>query len=87
MENLKALFIGAHTDECEYSTGGLAYLLHCAGVQTLFYNALGPDSKKTHDAAAMLGAEKQFEGFNGSIWSSSEEHIDHGMKNREVKFY
>ena len=32
MENLKALFIGAHTDECEYSTGGLAYLLHCAGV-------------------------------------------------------
>ena len=37
-DQLRALFIGAHNDECEYGTGGLAYLLHQAGVKTRFYN-------------------------------------------------
>ena len=80
MEKRKALFIGAHNDECEYGTGGLAYLLHEAGAQVLFYNTKSQDEPKTHAAAAFLGAEKKIEPYDGRIWASSEAHIENILR-------
>ena len=88
MEQLRALFIGAHADECEYGPGGLACLLHQKGVHTRFYNACAlrkgwtPEQTQAErdtapQAAAILGAEKAFEPDVALIWSCSEEHIDH----------
>lgn len=88
MEQLRALFIGAHSDECEYGPGGLAYLLHQKGVHTRFYNPCvlrktwTPAQKQAAAeeatrAAEILGAEKAFEHDVSLIWSCNEEHIDH----------
>ncbi|MBO4886496.1 MAG: hypothetical protein J5602_14385 [Clostridia bacterium] len=88
MEELRALFIGAHSDECEYGTGGLAYLLRQNGVRTRFYNTcVFYDSDTTEqaerekriseEAAAMLGAEKRIEGGSVPVWCRSEAHVNH----------
>ena len=88
MEELRALFIGAHTDECEYGPGGLAYLLHQKGVRTRFYNTCvyrenEPEARQQEaarisvEAAAMLGAEKVIEGPQPLIYGCSEAHIGH----------
>jgi len=88
MEEIRALFIGAHEDECEYGPGGAAYLLHQAGVRIRFYNACvlrrsmtaEEQEKKTASALAaaqVLGAEKNIEAPSALIWACSEEHIEH----------
>ncbi len=84
---LRALFLGAHNDECEYGTGGLAWLLHQAGVRTRFYNpktcdpGLSSEERErvyrlSRDAAALLGAEKVCESPEHPIWVCSEAHVD-----------
>ena len=85
-QELRALFIGAHMDECEYGTGGLAWLLHEAGIHTWFYNpkTCSPDldpaemerlCKLSRDAAALLGAEKICESPDHPIWVCDEAHV------------
>lgn len=66
----KALFIGAHNDECEYGTGGTANLLSDCGVEVTFlnvaaswhFNATDADKKEIvrQDmlASEILGAKK-----------------------------
>lgn len=76
-DQLRALFIGAHNDECEYGTGGLAYLLHQAGVQTRFYNTAAVLDRRCAEAAAMLGADKLVEGPVPRVWVCNETHVDH----------
>ena len=88
MEEIRALFIGAHNDECEYGPGGAAYLLVQAGVRTRFYNAcalrrsMSPDEMtQTADAALaaarVLGAEKTLEPPAAPVWVCSEEHVEY----------
>lgn len=88
MEEIRALFIGAHEDECEYGPGGAAYLLARAGVRTRFYNAcalrksMSPEelAEKTEaavSAARVLGAEKTIESPSAPVWVCSEEHVEH----------
>ena len=38
MSEKKALFIGAHNDDCEYGGGGLAYILSQKGYKVIFLN-------------------------------------------------
>ncbi len=66
----KALFIGAHNDECEYGTGGTAKLLSDLGVDVTFlnvaaswhYNASAEDKqeiiRQDYLAAEILGIKK-----------------------------
>ena len=83
---LRALFIGAHMDECEYGTGGLARLLHDSGVRTRFFHLQTCDPSVTPEereriydlsrrAAALLGAEKIPESSGQPVWVSSEAHV------------
>ncbi len=69
---MKALFIGAHTDECDYGCGGLTWLLSRQGVQCRYLCTatrrfdveLDEESKEIYrqniENSAMLGAEKLF---------------------------
>ena len=75
-EPLRALFIGAHNDECEYGTGGLAWLLHKAGVKTLFYNTSANPEPCSLEAAAMLGAEKKADGMPDGVWVCTEARVN-----------
>ena len=88
MEEIRALFIGAHNDECEYGTGGLAYLLQRQGVRVRFYNTcvlraednaqtLAQKTRVAMEAAAMLGAEKRLEQGGAMVWCASEAHVEH----------
>lgn len=88
MEGIRALFIGAHTDECEYGAGGVAYLLHKSGVHTRFYNAcvlyqhLSPEeaewtAKISIEGAEMLGAQKVLEPDIAPIYVCNENHVEH----------
>ncbi len=66
----KILFIGAHNDECEYGTGGVAAMLNELGCETVFLNVactrhadfdaetLRKMNKQETDAAKVLGASK-----------------------------
>ncbi len=66
----KILFIGAHNDECEYGTGGVAAMLNELGCETVFLNVactrhadfdaktLDKMNKQETDAAKVLGASK-----------------------------
>lgn len=75
-DHIRALFIGAHNDECEYGAGGLAWLLHQAGVHTMFYNTAASPEQCSLEAAAMLGAEKVAEDSLTRVWINSEEHVN-----------
>lgn len=73
----KILFIGAHNDDCEYGTGGVAALLNELGCETVFLNiactrhddfdekTLARMNKQETDAAAVLGAKKIITGERG----------------------
>ena len=86
-ECIRALFIGAHEDECEYGPGGAAYLLHQAGVHTRFYNTCVLRSqyskelieykyKSAMDGAEYLGAEKNLEEDVAPVWVCNENHVE-----------
>ena len=88
MEEIRALFIGAHIDECEYGPGGVAYLLHKAGVHTRFYNTCVLRRHLTKEqaekvaqtaqkGAEMLGAQKGLEPDIARIYVCDENHVEH----------
>ena len=73
--NERIMYIGAHNDECEYGTGGVAWHLNQLGCRQLFVNpaclwhdrTLSEDTKdfwlrQELAAAAQLGAEKRIPG-------------------------
>lgn len=74
----KILFIGAHNDECEYGTGGIAALLSHAGHEVMFLNVAckrhsvrTPERLKVEEemerrAAEILGAKKKIVGDRSS---------------------
>lgn len=82
---IRALHIGAHNDECEYNSGGVAALLHKAGCEQIFLNIACMWHKKDideatkvlyqkqeNDAAECLGAKKLIIGDrDGQIFSPS----------------
>ena len=85
--SVKVLSIGAHNDECEYGTGGLAYYLQKLGAEILFVNPACIWHKKDIDeetkalyikqenaAAEALGAKKLVIGDrDGQVMSPSTE--------------
>jgi len=85
---LKAMFIGAHLDECEYGVGGVAYLLKQKGVETFFYNPAtflheppteeerAVATRQSDEAAALLGAKKEVDPntARATSWMCTPEH-------------
>lgn len=77
-EKKKIMFIGAHNDDCEYGTGGIAALLAQQGHELLFlnvackrYSERTPERLKIEDemeirAAEILGATKKIVGDRSS---------------------
>ena len=56
---IRALHIGAHNDECEYNSGGVAYLLHKAGCEQIFLNIACLWHKKNIDEQTKAWYQKQ----------------------------
>ncbi|MBQ7034115.1 MAG: PIG-L family deacetylase [Clostridia bacterium] len=85
----KAIFIGAHNDDCEFDAGGMAYFLHKQGWELLFLVPSGLWHKadataeeiarweaEEQEAAAILGAKKIVLGDRaGSLYKSGHDSI------------
>ncbi len=89
MSEVKALFIGAHIDECENGCGGMARLLVNAGVHVKFLNVAtflhdppAPDvqaaaTAQSDAAAKVLGVEKEISPNEerAALWVADAEKI------------
>lgn len=85
----KVLFIGAHNDDCEYCTGGVAALLNEQGCENVFLNVactrhadfdekkLEIMNKQETDAAKVLGASKIITGERSKeTYCYTQENVD-----------